>query len=178
MNRTIELMPYESHHLPSAAQLIHEVLSTPPMRETFSLTELLGQLRSDEARAGFAGLVALDTALGEIIGGLWWFALDGKELYERWRPRYSPREAIPQPNGYGAFIPNFGVLPGARNKGLGAHLLNTALTQLEATFDWIAIHGFTSVPQSVAILKSHGFEQLPLVGIQVQDRVCLIKYVG
>lgn len=70
------------------------MLTTPPLHETVALNDVIAQLDADQGREGFGGLLAVDERQ-HVIGGMWWFELDGQALYERWKPRFAPREAIP-----------------------------------------------------------------------------------
>jgi len=83
MNKTIELIPYRPEYLAEAAQVIREMLTTPPLHETIALNDVIAQLDADQSREAFGGLVALDER-EHVIGGMWWFGLDGQALYERW----------------------------------------------------------------------------------------------
>ncbi|PJF30407.1 MAG: hypothetical protein CUN51_07740 [Candidatus Thermofonsia Clade 1 bacterium] len=177
MNKTIELIPYRPEYLAEAAQVIREMLTTPPLHETIALNDVIAQLDADQSREAFGGLVALDER-EHVIGGMWWFGLDGQALYERWKPRFTPREAIPIPNGRGVYIANMGIIPSVRNRGLGKYMLRAALNTLEAEYNWIATIAYQAYAASLAVLRGQGFEQLPLQSTQGQGRVALIKYIA
>ncbi|MFN7208875.1 MAG: GNAT family N-acetyltransferase [Aggregatilineales bacterium] len=176
MNKTIELIPYRSEYRAEVAQAIREMLTTPPLHETVSLNDVIAQLDADQRREAFGGLLAVDERQ-HVIGGMWWFGLDGQGLYERWKPRFAPREAIPTPNGKGVYIANIGVIPSVRRRGLGKYLLGAALSELELEHDWIATVGYQSFAAGLAVLHGHGFTQLPLQSLQAQGRLALIKYI-
>ncbi|MCS6870090.1 MAG: GNAT family N-acetyltransferase [Anaerolineae bacterium] len=177
MNRTVELIPYRPEYLAQAAQVIREMLTTPPLSETVSLNDIIAQLDADQKREEFGGLVALDEH-EQVLGGMWWFGLDGAALYERWKPRFAPREAIPVPNGRGVYIASIGVIPSVRNRGLGKYMLNAALSTLEPEHDWIATTAYQVLSAGLAVLRSQGFELLPLQSTQGQGKVALLKYVA
>lgn len=174
MNKTIELIPYRPDYLAYAAQAVREMLTTPPLHETASLNDIISQLNADQDREGFGGLLAIDER-EQVIGGMWWFSLDGQALYERWKPRFTPREAIPMLAGRGAYIANIGVIPSVRNRGLGKHMLSAALSTLEPDHAWIATVAYQSFAAGLAVLRSHGFEPLPLQSTQGYPKVALLK---
>jgi GNAT superfamily N-acetyltransferase len=177
MNKTIELIPYRPDYLAYVAQAVREMLTTPPLHETVSLNDVIAQLDADQGREGFGGLLALDER-EQVIGGMWWFSLDGSALYERWKPRFTPREAIPVPAGRGVYIANMGMIPSARNRGLGKYMLSAALSALERDCDWLATIAYQAFSAGIAVLKSQGFVQLPLQSAQGQGRVALLKQIA
>ncbi len=177
MNKTVELIPYRPEYLADAAQAIREMLTTPPLHETVALNDVISQLNADQGRESFGGLLALDERQ-HVIGGMWWFALDGQALYERWKPRFTPRESIPVPSGRGIYIANIGLIPSVRNRGLGSYLLGTALDSLQPDCNWIATTAYQSWSAGLAMLYRHGFTQLPLQSLQGQGKVALIKQVA
>ncbi|PJF42121.1 MAG: hypothetical protein CUN50_05310 [Candidatus Thermofonsia Clade 1 bacterium] len=175
MNKTIELIPYRPEYLAQVAQAIREMLTTPPLYETVSLNDVISQLNADQGRESFGGLLAVDER-EQVIGGMWWFGLDGLGLHERWKPRFTPREAIPMPNGRGIYIASMGMIPSVRNRGLGKYMLSAALSTLELESDWIATVAYRTHSASLAVLHSQGFVTLPLESTQGQSKVALIKH--
>lgn len=171
----VELVAYDPSYAHATAQAFLEIFTMPPWNETVSLNDLMYQLESDYCREGFGGL--LFTSGKDVIGFSWWFALSGHELYERWRPRFQPREKIPTPEGRGTLLAEFGVVPAARHRGLGRRLVQTSLQQIEPDYDWIAVTSQKFAHPALALLKSAAFVDLELTGIQVPTRICLFKYI-
>ena len=175
MNRAVELIPYDAAYESQTAQAYLEVFTTNPWNETLSLNDARQQLQADSERKGFGGL--LFRSGDRVIGFSWWFDITGRELGDRWRPRFAPKEKVPAPEGAGVYLIEFGVLPSMRNHGLGHRLLTGTLEQIEPTHDWIALNTHKFAHAGLALLKSYAFEDLGLSGIQVPSRICLMKWL-
>lgn len=170
-----EFLSYNPSHDFQVAQAFLEVFTAPPINEVLSLNEALAQLQSDSKQPGFGGLLV--RLLDEVIGFSWWFDTSAQQLYERWSPRFAPRENIPRPTGRGALLVEFGVVPRLQNRGLGCRLLTSSLERIEPDHDWVVVSIHNFVHAGLALLKSQAFEELDLTGIQVPARMCLIKRV-
>lgn len=170
-----ELVPYDPSLALPTAQAFLEVFTTPPLNEVLSLNDALSQLESDANRDGFGGILL--QAEPTIVGFSWWYAMDGVELHDRWRPRFTPKEKVPQPEGHGVYLTEFGILPRYQHHGLGKRLFERTLSEIEPDHDWIALSTNTFAHAGLALLKSKGFEDLGLKGVQVPTRICLIKYI-
>ncbi len=175
MRSRIEIIPYDSTFLLQTARALIDVFSPPPFNENLSLNEALAQVESDQSRAGFEGLLVRSGE--EIAGFSWWFDLTGQDLYDRWRPRFAPKENIPVLEGRGVFLLEFGLLPTLQHHGLGQRLLKAALSRIEPEHDWIAISTYKFAYAGLALLKSEAFEELDLTGIQTPSRICLLKTI-
>ncbi len=175
MYGNIQVIAYDPAYAYATAQAFLEVFTTPPWNETVSLSDVLAQLATDYSRDGFGGVL---TTQGDfVVGFVWWFSITGRELHEQWRPRFQPKENIPLLEGRGVYLSEFGVATSLQNRGLGQRLLKAGLEQMEPQADWIAVISNKQVHSALALLKSQAFEELPLVGIQVPDRICLIKEI-
>lgn len=175
MSVGVELVAYNSEYLLQAAQVVREILSAPPIDDATSLNDVVSQLQTDSTRDGFGGIIAL--VRGEAIGLVTWYDITGRELYDRWRPRFTPKERIPMPGGRGAMIAQIGVLPSVRGRGLGSRLLQAALTRIEPLHDWAAVNSHTIAHSALSMFNRNGFEVLPLTGIQSPERICLLKAI-
>ena len=117
MNSAIELVPYESIYAAQTAQAFLQVFTAAPWNETLTLNDILSQLEVDYSRPGFGGLLVRS---GQNVAGFsWWFELTGRELNDKWRPRFTPKEKVPTPEGGGVFLNEFGIVPSMRHHGLG-----------------------------------------------------------
>lgn len=173
MNRTAEFVAYDTHYASETAQAYLEVFTAKPWNETLTLNDALSQLRTDTERPGFGGTLIRS---GESVAGFsWWFDMTGRELNDRWRRRFGPKESVPLLEGHGVFLMEFGVLGTLRNRGLGRRLLEITLSQTEPGHDWIALDTSTSALVGLALLHGNGFENLDLVGLQDPRRICLLK---
>lgn len=169
----LQFVPYQDEYLTVAAQAIREILTTPPLDETLSLSDIVSQLQSDAGRSGFNGLMILHDEV--IVGGAWWFAMTGSDLQERWRPRFIPKEDVPNPPGIGAYIPNIGVAPSVRSRGIGAKLLKLTLDAINPDYEWVATASYAAIPAAQAMLHTQGFTTLPLTSTQSTRRVAMLK---
>jgi len=169
----IQIFPYTSADLSEAAQAIREILTTPPLDETASLSDIISQLQADTDRAGFNGVVVRHGPL--LVGGAWWYAMTGPELQARWWPRFTPRDQVPNPAGVGVYLANIGVVPSARHRGLGAGLVRSVLAQIAPLYDWAATLTYAALPSASAMLQAHGFAVLPLTSTQMTVRVAHFK---
>jgi GNAT superfamily N-acetyltransferase len=170
----IQLVAYRPEHLWLTAQAIREVITEPPF-DALSLPEVISELQSDQMRDGFGGLVA--TMRGAPVGLVMWHDLTGRELNDRWRPRFAPKDQVPTPQGNGALIGRIGVMPSVRGHGLGARLLAAALEQIEPTHEWVAMNAYKMGSGMPDMFSVAGFEVLPLVGVQSPNKICLLKTV-
>jgi GNAT superfamily N-acetyltransferase len=177
MSSRIETIPYDHTLALKTAQAFLEVFTTPPWHEAVSLNEAMSQVESDSQRQGFGGILLREKQLDNIIGFSWWFDISGFELHDWWRPRYSPKENVPQPEGRGVYLNEFGVIPAYQHKGLGLRMFQATLKQIEPDHDWIALSTQKYAHAGLALLKSQAFEDLGLVGVQVPTRICLMKYI-
>ncbi|HVO43112.1 MAG TPA: hypothetical protein VMT34_10830 [Aggregatilineales bacterium] len=173
MHSTVDLIAYEPAHIYDTAQTFLDIFTADPWNETSSYSEIIAQLQTDQGRPGFGGLLLRSaTAVG---GFAWWYDISGPELFNLWRPRYAPREAIPMLAGRGALLMEFGIRRSLRNKGLGQRLLKASLGQIEPTHDWIALATQDFAHAALALLKSNGFESLGLKGVQRPTAIALLK---
>ncbi|MEP7287651.1 MAG: hypothetical protein ABI947_18000 [Chloroflexota bacterium] len=173
MHRTAKFIPYDPAYADQVAQAFHDVFTTPPWGETLSLNDARSQLVADGQRPGFGGMVILSG--DDVVGFSWWIDISGNELNDRWRPRFAPKDQVPRPEGAGVFMMEFGVIAAMRNHGLGYRLLKDTLVQVEPNHDWIALNTQAFAHAGLALLKSQGFEELGLTGVQVPTRICLMK---
>jgi hypothetical protein len=175
MNQAAEIIDYDPAYSAQTAQAYLEVFTSPPWNETLSLNDALAQLEADSEREGFGGLII---RTGQEVGGFsWWFDISGQELYDRWHPRFEPKDDVPFLEGRGSFLIEFGIMSKLRHHGLGQRLLQGTLAQLEPSHDWIALNTSNTAHAGLALLKSYAFEDLGLTGIQVPSRICLLKTV-
>src|SRR5258708_33777884 len=175
MNRTVDFIEYDPQYASQTAQAYLEVFTAPPWNETLSLNDALSQLETDAERPGFGAILVRS---GDDIGGFaWWFDMTGRELNDRWRRRFGPKEQVPLLEGRGTFLMEFGVLPALRHHCVGNRMLRTAISQIEPTHDWIALNTSTTAHAGLALLKSNAFEDLGLVGLQDSKRLCLLKTI-
>jgi GNAT superfamily N-acetyltransferase len=177
MRNRIEVIPYDSAYALRTAQAYLEVFSAPPWNEALSLNDVLSQLESDMARKGACGVLMRSTFADNIVAFSWWFDITGQELHERWRPRFMPKENVPQPEGRGVYLMEFGVVPTMQHHGLGQRLLKATLADIEPQHDWIALNTHRFAHAGLALLKSTAFEELDLTGAQIPTRICLMKYI-
>ncbi len=175
MNQPAEIIDYDPSYVAQTAQAYLDVFTSPPWNETLSLNDALSQLEADAEREGFAGL--LIRAGNDIAGFSWWFDISGRDLYDRWQPRFVPKENVPYLEGKGSFLMEFGVVSGLRHHGLGNRMLQTTLNLIEPSHDWIALNTSNIAHAGLALLMSHAFEDLGLKGIQVPSRICLLKTI-
>jgi GNAT superfamily N-acetyltransferase len=175
MRSRIELIPYDPTYTLDTAQAFVEVFTTTPWNEPVSLNDVRAQLDSDNSRAGFGGFLLRSAE--SVVGFSWWFDISGRELHERWRPRFTPKENVPTPEGRGVYLIEFGVTPMMQHHGLGQRLLNATLAEIEPNHDWVALDTHNFAHAGLALLKSRAFEQLELRGVQVPSRICLMKYI-
>jgi ribosomal protein S18 acetylase RimI-like enzyme len=175
MRNRIEIVPYDLSQALPTAQAMLEVFSAPPFNEALTLNDTLALLKSDQARLGFNGV--LIRLADTVVGFSWWYDITGHDLYDRWWSRFTPRENIPMPDGRGAFLTEFGVLPTLQHRGLGQRLLKASLDQIEPDHDWIALDTSKFAHAGLALLKSQAFEELELTGIQSPLRICLMKTI-
>jgi ribosomal protein S18 acetylase RimI-like enzyme len=173
MNRIAEFVAYDPRYASQTAQAYLEVFTASPWNETLSLNDALSQLETDAERPGFGG--TLIRSAEAVAGFAWWFDVTGRELNDRWRRRFGPKESVPLLEGKGAFLMEFGVLAALRKRGLGRRLLETTLSQIEPTHDWIVLDTSTTALAGLALLKSAAFAKLDLVGIQDPRRICLLR---
>jgi GNAT superfamily N-acetyltransferase len=176
---TIEMIPFDNALVQETAQAYLSIFSAPPWSTTTSLTEVLTQLHTDQTRDGFGGyLVSVERyGLKEIGGFAWWYDISGEELHELWRPRFEPKNSIPQLEGRGVYLSEWGVVPSMQNKGLGGKILGAVLESVEPDHDWIAVNSHRHAHAALALLRSHAFELLELKGVQSPERICLLKTV-
>src|SRR5690349_10085060 len=126
MNQAAEIISFDPAYAAQTAQAYLEVFTSPPWNETLSLNNALAQLEADSEREGFGGLII---RTGEEVGGFsWWFDISGQALYDRWHPRFEPKDSVPFLEGKGSFLIEFGVLAGLRHHGLGNRLLQATLS--------------------------------------------------
>ena len=175
MRNRIEIVPYDNSLALPTAQAMLEVFSAPPFNEALTLNDTLSLLESDQARGGFSGVLV--RLADEVVGFSWWYDITGRELYDRWWSRFTPRENIPTLDGRGAYMMEFGVLPTLQHRGLGQRLLKASLEQIEPKHDWIALDTSRFAHAGLALLKSQAFEELDLTGVQSPQRVCLMKRI-
>jgi GNAT superfamily N-acetyltransferase len=173
MHNTVDLVTYEPSFIYDTAQAYLDIFSAAPWNETFSYNDVLFQLQTDQERPGFGGL--LFKSPSEVSGFAWWYDVTGTELYDLWRPRFSPRESIPMIEGRISLLMDFGVRRSLRNKGLGQRLLKAALGQIEPTHDWVVLTTHDFAHAALALLRSNGFETLPLKGVQKPSQIALYK---
>lgn len=172
----IQIFPYTAADLSEAAQTIREIITTPPLDETASLSDIISQLQADTGRAGFTGVVVRHGPL--LVGGAWWYAMTGADLQERWWPRFTPREEVPNPAGTGVYIANMGVIPSVRSRGIGAGLVRNVLAEIEPLYAWAATLTYAALPSASALLQAHGFTALPLTSTQSTARIAHFKLLG
>jgi ribosomal protein S18 acetylase RimI-like enzyme len=177
MASRIELIPYDPAYVLHTAQAFVDVFTMSPWSEAISLNDVRTQLESDYRRVGFGGLLLHSTLEDSVAGFSWWFDSSGQELYDRWRPRFVPKEKVPKPEGRGVYLIEFGVTPMLQHHGLGQRLLKATLAEIEPTHDWIAVDTHRFAHAGLALLKSNAFEELGLSGSQVPTRVCLMKTI-
>ncbi len=177
MPSRIEPVPYDPAYALQTAQAFIDVFSPPPFNEPVSLNDILAQLESDYSRAGFGGILLRAALANEIVGFSWWFDISARDLHDRWRPRFTPRDNIPTPSGRGAYLIEFGVLPAFQHHGLGQRLLKATLARIEPDHDWIALDTQKFAHAGLALLKSQAFEEVELTGLQVPTRICLMKTI-
>src|SRR3954452_4518820 len=96
---SVELIPYEPIYASPTAQAFLQVFTAPPWNETVTLNDVLAQLDADSGRPGFGGLLLKSGK--SVVGFSWWFEISGRELNDIWRPRFTPKEKVPQPGGCG-----------------------------------------------------------------------------
>jgi GNAT superfamily N-acetyltransferase len=173
--RVAEVIPYDPKYENQTASAFLEVFSIAPYSATLSLNDARSQLAADSQRDGFGGVLV---RLGEdILGFSWWFDMTGADLYDRWRPRFTPKEGVPRPDGHGVFLNEFGILPALRNRGLGHRVFHATMEQIEPTHDWIALNTDDFAHAGLALLQSHAFVDLGLRGVQVPSRICMFKEI-
>lgn len=175
MNQAAEIISYDQAYAEATAQAYLNVFTSPPWNETLSLSDARAQLDADSERDGFGGLLI---RTGETVGGFsWWFDISGQELYDRWQPRFAPKENVPFLDGKGVFLIEFGILSTLRHHGLGNRLLQATLSETEPAHDWIALNTSNNAHAGLALLKSYAFEDIGLKGVQVPTRICLMKMI-
>ncbi|MBE2193362.1 MAG: GNAT family N-acetyltransferase [Anaerolinea sp.] len=171
MSVAFEIVPYSPELLHVTGQIIQEVSSV--LDSTLGLSDTLARFQSDASREGFGGLLV---RVGErYVGASVWFDVTGRELNDRWRPRYTPREKVPSPAGSGVLLHVMGILPKWRGRGLGRALLEASLAQIEPTHDWIAMSLVSESPAAVSLFQNYGFEALPLVSSNRRS-LCVMKF--
>jgi len=175
MHSTIELISYEPAYIHETAQAYLEVFGVAPWNETYSYAEVVSQLQTDQDRPGFGGV--LFRSPSEVFGFSWWYDTTGPELNDRWRPRFTPKEQVPTWDGQGCYLMQFGIKALYRHKGLGQRLLKASLAQIEPTHDWIALSTYDFAHAGLALLKSYGFEDLGLRGVQNKAALALVRTI-
>jgi GNAT superfamily N-acetyltransferase len=175
MNRVAEFTSYDPAYEQETATAFLEVFTSAPYNEILSLNDCRTQINADSHRKGFDGILIRSD--DQVVGFSWWFDITGYELYDRWRTRFTPKDRIPKPDGKGAFLMEFGILPTMRHHRLGKRLLEDTLAQIESNHDWIALSTHDFAHAGVALLMNNGFAELGIHGIQVPSRICLMKRI-
>lgn len=89
MSVSYDILPYTPDLLHITGQIIQEIVTAPPLNEISALSDVLAKYQSDSTRDGFGGYLL--KVNGKYAGASAWFDVSGRELNDRWRPRFSHR---------------------------------------------------------------------------------------